>query len=157
MTLAYAVHRLSGVATPANAAYSASELEFQLKSSGAKCLFTVSRGVLAIGKGRLLTIDNQCVPLLETSLQAAKAVGIPNNRVYLLEMPKEFSGDKALPFTTVGQLIAQGAKLPEIEALKWEKGQGARQTAYLCYSSGTSGLPVSHEIGINTKRYTNSN
>jgi acyl-CoA synthetase (AMP-forming)/AMP-acid ligase II len=42
MTLAYAVHRLNGVATPANAAYSASELEFQLKSSGAKALFTVS-------------------------------------------------------------------------------------------------------------------
>lgn len=42
MALAYATHRLSGVLTPANAAYSASELEFQLKSSGAKALFTVS-------------------------------------------------------------------------------------------------------------------
>jgi long-subunit acyl-CoA synthetase (AMP-forming) len=42
MTLAYATHRLSGTATPANAAYSAEELEFQLKSSGAKVLFTVS-------------------------------------------------------------------------------------------------------------------
>lgn len=42
MTLAYATHRLSGIATPANAAYSAAELEFQLKSSGAKVLFTVS-------------------------------------------------------------------------------------------------------------------
>lgn len=43
MTLAYAVHRLSGVVSPANAAYSASELEFQLKSSGTKALFTVSQ------------------------------------------------------------------------------------------------------------------
>lgn len=42
MAVAYAIHRLSGVASPANAAYSASELEFQLKSSGATCLFTVS-------------------------------------------------------------------------------------------------------------------
>jgi hypothetical protein len=42
MTLAYAIHRLSGVATPANAAYSAPELDFQLKSSGAKALVTVS-------------------------------------------------------------------------------------------------------------------
>lgn len=123
MTLAYATHRLSGIATPANAAYSASELEFQLKSSGAKVLFT-------------------CVPLLETSLKAAKAVGIPENRIYLLEMPKAFSGDKKLPFKTVGELIATGKKLPELEPLKWEKGQGARQTAYLCYSSGTSGWPV---------------
>lgn len=42
MTLAYATHDLNGVATPANAAYAADELEFQLKSSGAKVLFTVS-------------------------------------------------------------------------------------------------------------------
>jgi hypothetical protein len=41
MTLSYAVHRLSGVVSPANAAYSASELEFQLKNSGATALFTV--------------------------------------------------------------------------------------------------------------------
>lgn len=43
MALAYATHRLSGVLTPASAAYGASELEFQLKSSGAKALFTVCR------------------------------------------------------------------------------------------------------------------
>lgn len=122
MTLAYATHRLSGVATPANAAYSAAELEFQLKSSGAKVLFT-------------------CIPLLGTSLQAARAAGIPQNRIYILEMPKEFSGNQKLPFKTVGDLVALGEKEPELEALRWEKGQGKRQTAYLCYSSGTSGLP----------------
>ncbi|KAK0105872.1 hypothetical protein ONS95_004384 [Cadophora gregata] len=122
MTLAYAIHRLNGIATPANAAYSTSELEFQLKSSGAKALFT-------------------CIPLLETSLQAAKAVGIPKERIYILELPKELSGDKQLPFKTASQLIEAGSKLPALEELKWEKGQGARQTAYLCYSSGTSGLP----------------
>jgi hypothetical protein len=58
-------------------------------------------------------------------------------------MPQEFTGNKTSPFKTVGQLIAAGEKLPRIEPLKWEKGQGAKQTAYLCYSSGTSGLPVS--------------
>jgi hypothetical protein len=82
------------------------------------------------------------MPLLETSLEAAKAAGIPKERVYILEMPKEFSGGKYVPFKTVGQLIADGGKLPQIEALRWKKGQGQRQTAYLCYSSGTSGLPV---------------
>jgi hypothetical protein len=86
------------------------------------------------------------MPLLETSLQAAKGVGIPNNRIYILEMPKEFSGNKSVPFKTVGQLIAEGEKLPQLAKQKWEKGQGARQTAYLCYSSGTSGLPVSNAI-----------
>lgn len=75
-------------------------------------------------------------------MQAAKAVGIPSSRVYILEMPKEFSGNKSVPFKTVGQLIDTGKQLPQLEPLKWEKGQGARQTAYLCYSSGTSGFPV---------------
>jgi ribosome assembly protein SQT1 len=85
----------------------------------------------------------KCIPLLETALQAVKSVGIPKERVYILEMPKEFSGNKSLPFKTIGQVIETCQKLPELEPLKWEKGQGARQTAYLCYSSGTSGLPVS--------------
>jgi len=75
MTLAYAGFRLNGISSPANAAYSASELEFQLKNSGAKVLFT-------------------CIPLLEVSLQAAKHAGIPKERIYILEMPKEFSGTK---------------------------------------------------------------
>jgi hypothetical protein len=91
-------------------------------------------------------LAKQCMPLLETSLQAAKGAGIPNNRIYILEMPKEFSGDKSVPFKTVGQLIAEGEKLPQLAKQKWEKGQGARQTAYLCYSSGTSGLPVSTAV-----------
>jgi acyl-CoA synthetase (AMP-forming)/AMP-acid ligase II len=123
MTLAYAIHRLSGVLTPANAAYSAHELEFQLKSAGAKAVFT-------------------CLPLLETTLQAAKAVGIPNKHVYIMELPKELTGGKTVPFKTVDQLIEAGRRFKKLEPLRWSKGQGARQTAFLCYSSGTSGLPV---------------
>lgn len=122
MTLSYAVHRLSGVVSPANAAYSAAELIFQLKNSGATALVT-------------------CIPLLETAIEAAKAVSIPKERIYILDMCEEFCGNQSVPFKTVAQLIAAGQGLDELEPLKWEKGQGARQTAYLCYSSGTSGLP----------------
>lgn len=122
MTLAYAVHRLSGVVTPANAAYSCDELVFQLKNSKATCLFT-------------------CIPLLETALEAAAKSGIPKERVYILEMPKQVTGNIEVPFKTVGQIIAQGEKLPRLEPLKWNKGDGAKKVAYLCYSSGTSGLP----------------
>lgn len=85
----------------------------------------------------------QCIPALDTALEAAKASGIPKERVYILDMPKQFSGDKTVPFKTVNQLVIEGARLPKLEPLKWSPGQGKRQTAFLCYSSGTSGLPVS--------------
>lgn len=80
------------------------------------------------------------MPLLENSLKAAKAVGIPNDRIFLMPIP----GVKSDPnFKTIDDLVEEGKKLPPTAPLKWIKGQGARQTAFLCYSSGTSGLPVS--------------
>ncbi len=96
----------------------------QLKSSGSKALFT-------------------CLPLLPLALEAAAQSGIAKKHVYLLTLPKEATGGLISPpdFKTVDQLIEDGASLPPLEKLKWEKGQGARQTAFLCYSSGTSGLP----------------
>jgi ribosome assembly protein SQT1 len=125
LTLAWATHRLGGIQSPANAQYSVSEVAFQLKDAGAKCVFT-------------------CLPLLEQTIEAAKTVGIPRNRIYILEMPKEIIGDLTNnEFVTVNQLIERGSKLPDLETLKFATGEGARRTAFLCYSSGTSGLPVS--------------
>jgi acyl-CoA synthetase (AMP-forming)/AMP-acid ligase II len=125
LPLFWAIHRLSGVATPANAAYSAAELTHQLKDSGAKALFT-------------------CLPLLNASLEAAAKAGVPKNRIYLVDLPPQVIGDAKVPagFETLEQLIQKGQKLPPLEKLKWSPGQGARTTAFLCYSSGTSGLPV---------------
>ncbi|KAK0655893.1 hypothetical protein B0T16DRAFT_315553 [Cercophora newfieldiana] len=114
-----AVHRLSGIATPANVAYSASELEHQLKSSGAKALFT-------------------CIPVLEIALAAAKGAGIAEDKIFILDLPHH-AAKPALK--TVEDLVELGHSVPDLEPLKWTKGQGARQPAYLCYSSGTSGLP----------------
>lgn len=124
LTLAWATHRLGGIQTPANASYSAPEIEYQLKDSGAKCLFT-------------------CLPLLDTALEACQKAGIPKNRVYILDVPKEITGGKSAPseFKTVDQLIKEGESEPRLEPLDWQEGEGARRTAFLCYSSGTSGLP----------------
>lgn len=135
--VAYAVHRLNGIVTPANAAYSAPELAHQLKSSGAKAMF--------IGG-----------PQLQIGLEAAKAAGIPKDNIWLMGMP---GFEKADGFVTVEELIAEGSNAQELDALKWTKGQGERQTAFLCYSSGTSGLPkavmVSHRNVIaNSMQFT---
>lgn len=80
------------------------------------------------------------MPLLETALRAAKTAGIPPERVFTLGIPGH---DKAASFASVDDLVAEGRQLPELEPLRWTRGQGARQPAFLCYSSGTSGLPVS--------------
>jgi len=116
---------LSGISSPANAAYSEAELVHQLKASGAKALFT-------------------CLPLLPLAIPAAAKSGVPKKHIYILALPRELTGGKQSPpeIKTVDQLIEEGANLPPIEKLRWTKGQGARQTAFLCFSSGTSGLPV---------------
>ncbi|KAF4980212.1 hypothetical protein FZEAL_3723 [Fusarium zealandicum] len=117
--LTHAVHQLNGVVALGSAALSASELEQQLRSSHAKALFT-------------------CIPLLETGLKAATAVGIPYKHVFILPTPNT---EASVPFKSIEDLIDHGKKLPELPPLTWAPGQGARQAAYLCYSSGTSGLP----------------
>ncbi|KAJ3534109.1 hypothetical protein NM208_g7686 [Fusarium decemcellulare] len=119
LPLTHAVHRASGIVTPASAAHSSSELEHQLRSSGAKALFT-------------------CVPLLDAALKAAQAVGIPEKNIFLLPIPSSPSNNR---FKNIEDLISEGQSLPPISTLEWTPGQGKRQVAYLCYSSGTSGLP----------------
>lgn len=131
LPLAWATHRLGGIQTPANAAYSAAELEYQLKSSNAKALFT-------------------CVPLLSIAREAASKCGIPTNRIYILEVPDKFMDGKSIPrgMKTVDDFILEGAKLDRLEPLDWAPGHGAERTAFLCYSSGTSGLPVGYSMNL---------
>jgi ribosome assembly protein SQT1 len=75
-------------------------------------------------------------------------------------VPEVITGGKHAPeeFRTVDHFIEHGTRLPQLDELKWEKGQGARQIAFLCYSSGTSGLPkgvmIAHRNVIaNTMQY----
>ncbi|KAJ5562418.1 phenylacetyl-CoA ligase pclA-Penicillium chrysogenum [Penicillium sp. DV-2018c] len=122
--LFWAVHRLGGVVSPANASYSADELRHQLLDSKAKALVT-------------------CLPLLSISLEAAAKAGLPKNKVYLIDLPEQILGGAKPPaeFKTVAQILEAGKSLPPVEELKWSAGEGARRTAFLCYSSGTSGMP----------------
>jgi hypothetical protein len=63
----------------------------------------------------------------------------------LFDLPKELLGGNVPPgdFKTLNQLVEEGVHLPRLEELGWKKGEGASRVAFLCYSSGTSGLPVS--------------
>ena len=81
---------------------------------------------------------------METAREAAKKSGIPDNRIFLLEVPEKFAG-KSTPkgIKTVDDFIREGGKLDRLPKLQWADGDGARRSAFLCYSSGTSGLPVS--------------
>ncbi|EGD87757.1 hypothetical protein H112_04224 [Trichophyton rubrum D6] len=124
LVLCWAVHRLSGIVSAANAAYSAPELAHQLVDSRCKALFT-------------------CLPSLPSALEAAETAGISKSRVYIIDLPAQFTGSAKTPagFKTLEQFITEGYSLPPVKRAKWGPGQAAKQTAFLCYSSGTSGLP----------------
>jgi hypothetical protein len=91
--------------------------------------------------GLTLALDR----LLDQALEAAATVGIPLERVFLLKVPPVGLGLTELPVDifTVDDLIREGSRLESLPLRKWRPGQGDRQTAFLCSSSGTSGLPVS--------------
>ena len=125
MTLAWAVHRLGGILSCVNAAYNTHELEFQMKHSGAKAIFT-------------------CLPLLQTCMKGVESSNIPKDKVFILPLPPKVTPGMSNPgHKTLDELVEAGANLPQQDPsdAKWSKGEGARRTAFLCYSSGTSGFP----------------
>ena len=71
--LTWGTHWAGGILTPANPGYNTDELAFQLKDSGAKALVTQ-------------------LPFIKTAKEAAKRVGIPDNRVILLGDQRDPSG-----------------------------------------------------------------
>ncbi|KAI1015538.1 hypothetical protein LB503_009874 [Fusarium chuoi] len=117
--LTHALHRLNAIASPANAAYSVSELTYQLRSTSASVLFT-------------------CVHLLPVALEAAAAANISKDHIFILDMPGQTNNNG---FVALSTLIDEGKHLPPLPPLRWVKEQGKRQVAYICFSSGTSGLP----------------
>jgi hypothetical protein len=84
-----------------------------------------------------------CLSLLQNATKAADAVGIPRKNIYILPMPGDEEVQQATAHETVDELVNKGKTLPEVVCPTWVTGQGSRQPAYLCFSSGTSGMPVS--------------
>ncbi|KAL0632230.1 hypothetical protein Q9L58_008902 [Maublancomyces gigas] len=101
-----------GVITPANPAYTAEELTFQLKDSGAKALVTLAE-------------------LLPTAIKAADAAGISRDRIILL-------GDQKSPGFKHWRDIFDPSTSVKWRRTKITPD---KDIAFLVYSSGTTGLP----------------
>ena len=109
---------LGAAVSPANPGYGAAELAYQLKDSGATVLITSSS-------------------LLSTALKAIQDTpAIPVERLYLID------GDNHSSHKTVEQLIQLGQQVgTPLSPLKLKPGEGKTRLAFICYSSGTTGLP----------------
>ena len=125
-------HWTGGIVSPANPGYSADELAFQLKDSGAKALVT-QWAVIDVAK------------------KAAQKVGIPEENIILIGEEKDPSRN-IKHFTSVRNLSG---------ATKYRKAKvdPKKDLAFLVYSSGTTGLPkgvmLCHEnIVANTLQVT---
>ncbi|EED13572.1 AMP dependent ligase/synthetase, putative [Talaromyces stipitatus ATCC 10500] len=127
LILCWAVHRLNGIVLTIHTGSSTKEIESHLTRSKCKAIFVSPS-------------------LHKTCIEVTNLLGISQECVYTIAVPGELvssvDGHKSFE-----QLLAAGSDLAPMEPLKWEKGQGKEQAAYLAATSGTSGLQKLAKIG----------
>jgi acyl-CoA synthetase (AMP-forming)/AMP-acid ligase II len=99
------------------------ELTLQLQSSKSAAVFTSRQ-------------------LLRNATEACRTAGIPERNVFIVETAVISSMAVDGQQTTIDYQCEFGQTLPQLESLSCEEQQEASRVAFLCYSSGTSGLPV---------------
>jgi 4-coumarate--CoA ligase len=109
----YGTFFAGGIVTPANPAYSADELAYQLSNSGASALVTTKQ-------------------FLDTALKASEKVGISNQRIILLGEERDGT-HRVKHWTNIRK--TSGASRYRRRRAKPE------DLAFLAFSSGTTGLP----------------
>ncbi|KAJ8119238.1 hypothetical protein ONZ43_g3771 [Nemania bipapillata] len=112
----FGAHYVGGAASTANPTYTAKELAFQMKDSGAKGIVTQ-------------------LPMLSVAREAARAIGLPEDRIILLGDARDPSG-KFKHFTEIKPTGILGAF-----NLGPTRVDPKTDLAFLVYSSGTTGLP----------------
>lgn len=110
----WGTHWAGGIPSPANPGYTAAELAFQLKDSGAKALVTQ-------------------LPFIKEACEAAKMVGIPEDRIILLGDQR----DPANRFKYFKNIRATSGAT----RYRRTKANPEKDLAFLVYSSGTTGHP----------------
>ncbi|KAI4153253.1 MAG: hypothetical protein LQ341_000557 [Variospora aurantia] len=108
-------HWAGGIVSPANPAYTVDELAFQLKDSGAKAIATQET-------------------LLPAAIEAAKRVGIPEDRLILLGGDERDAAIRFKHFRSIRNLAGTSRYLRSEVAPH-------NDLAFLVYSSGTTGYP----------------
>jgi len=112
--ITWGCHWAGGILSPANPGYTADELAFQLRDAGAKALVTQK-------------------PFLGVAREAAKKVGLPENRIILMGDARD-DAMKFKHFTSIRN--TSGAT-----RYRRSKLDPKKDLAFLVYSSGTTGHP----------------
>ena len=127
--VALAVHKLGGVVTTVSAAYTPSQLQTQLAHANAQVLFT-------------------CYDLLSNAETACDSIGLSRECIFILPTGSDTSPltSQKNSYKSVDELISYGSSLAPLRYPQLSSRKGARRTAVLAYSSGTSGLPKAAKL-----------
>ena len=112
--ITWGAHWAGGILSPANPGYTADELAFQLKDSGAKALVTQK-------------------PFLKSAIEACKKVGIDEDRIILMGDER----DQTVKFKHFSSI----RNLASSSRYRKTKINPSKDLAFLVYSSGTTGHP----------------